>query len=109
LTLTCLQGDKARKSPRPTPRRISPAAGHGSTPDKDANFTPRQFIGQKPDTTQKDGLLTMPMIVPAIGMEPISLILLIFFSQNSLILHNFYKAKKKKRNILLVMKFCVLV
>ena len=56
-----------RKSPKAAPRKLSPSVGQ-SPGQKEASFTPKQFHGQKPDTSGKDNLLTTPMIVPAIGM-----------------------------------------
>ncbi|XP_076434656.1 RIMS-binding protein 2-like [Babylonia areolata] len=60
------QVEKARKSPKPAPRKVSPSVGPASGGDKEAVFGVKQFHGQKPDPSQKDGLLTTPMIVPAI-------------------------------------------
>nr|KAG5707043.1 hypothetical protein BaRGS_019648 [Batillaria attramentaria] len=55
--------EKLRKSPKPAPRKVSPSAGQV---EREPEFSPKQFHGQKPDPSRKDGLLTTPMIVPAI-------------------------------------------
>ncbi|KAL8619156.1 hypothetical protein ACOMHN_019428 [Nucella lapillus] len=64
------QAEKTRKSPKPAPRKVSPSVGQGqgssSAGEKEGVFGVKQFHGQKPDPSQKDGLLTTPMIVPAI-------------------------------------------
>ncbi|XP_070204810.1 RIMS-binding protein 2-like [Littorina saxatilis] len=58
--------DKVHKSPKPAPRKMSPLSPAQSAAEKDAAFTPKQFHGQKPDPSRKDGNLTTPLIVPAI-------------------------------------------
>ena len=59
--------DKLRRSPKPAARKLSPSPA-GLAEEKDGGFKPKQFHGAKPDPAKKDGLLTTPMIVPAIGI-----------------------------------------
>lgn len=59
-----LQNDRLHKSPKPAPRKLSPS---NRSSLEEAEFSPKHFHGQKPDPSQKNGILTAPMIVPAIG------------------------------------------